>query len=86
MAAEWTHQISYSPGLIMVNIGFDKATADNIKKNKEFGISLAADDQNIVSSVAGGSSGKYHKAGETVQKPTEEVREEISKLVEKRRK
>ena len=58
MAAEWTHHVSYSPGLIMVNVGFDKATEDNIKKSKEFGVSLAAIDQNIVSSVAGGSSGR----------------------------
>src|SRR3990167_3230647 len=58
MAAEWTHQISYSPGLIMVNIGFDKATEENIKAGKEFGVSLAAEDQNVVSSVAGGSSGR----------------------------
>src|SRR3989338_8642094 len=58
MAAEWTHQVSYSPGLIMVNVGFDKATEENIKRSKEFGISLAAADQSIVSSVAGGSSGK----------------------------
>ena len=58
MAAEWTHQVSYSPGLIMVNIGFDKATEENINANKEFGVSLAAEDQNVVSSVAGGSSGR----------------------------
>ncbi|MBS3050802.1 MAG: flavin reductase family protein [Candidatus Aenigmarchaeota archaeon] len=58
MAAEWTHQVSYSPGLIMVNVGFDKATEENIKASKEFGVSLAAEDQNIVSSVAGGSSGR----------------------------
>lgn len=156
MAAEWTHLVSYSPGLIMVNIGFDKATEVNIKKSEEFGVSLAAIDQNIISSVAGGSSGKevdkikvlkdlgiefykakkinalmvkgaslniecklvksmelgdhmafvgeavdvvvtnkqsilyhegkYYKIGETVQKPSEEVREKIRKLVEKYKK
>ncbi len=58
MAAEWTHHISYSPGLIMINVGYNKATAENIKKSKEFGVSLAAVDQNIVSNIAGGSSGK----------------------------
>ncbi len=58
MAAEWTHHVSYSPGLIMVNIGFDKATENNIKKSKEFGVSLAAIDQNVLASVAGGSSGR----------------------------
>lgn len=58
MAAEWTHHVSYSPGLIMVNVGFDKATEINIKKTGEFGVSLAASDQNVLSSVAGGKSGK----------------------------
>ncbi len=58
MAAEWTHHVSYSPGLIMVNVGFDKATEQNIKKSKGFGVSLASIDQNIVASIAGGSSGK----------------------------
>lgn len=58
MAAEWTHQVSYSPGLIAVCIGQGKATAENITKTKVFGVSIAADDQNVVASVAGGSSGK----------------------------
>lgn len=58
MAAEWTHHVSYSPGLIMVNVGFDKATEANILKTKEFGVSLAVVDQNIVASIAGGSTGK----------------------------
>lgn len=58
MAAEWTHHVSYSPGLIMVNVGFDKATEANIKKSKVFGVNLAAVDQNIAASIAGGSTGK----------------------------
>lgn len=58
MAAEWTHLVSYSPGLIMVNIGYRKATLENIRKTKEFGVNIAATDQNIVSSVSGGSSGR----------------------------
>jgi len=58
MAAEWTHYVSYAPGLIMVNIGPRKATLENILKSKEFGVSIAADDQNVVASVAGGSSGR----------------------------
>ncbi|MBI4154239.1 flavin reductase family protein [Candidatus Woesearchaeota archaeon] len=58
MAAEWTHHVSYSPGMIMVNVGFDKATEANIKKTKEFGVSIAAANQNVAASVAGGSSGK----------------------------
>lgn len=58
MAAEWTHQISYSPGLVMVNIGFGKATEENILESGEFGVSLAASDQNVATSIAGGSSGR----------------------------
>lgn len=155
MAAEWTHHVSYSPGLVMVNIGFGKATEVNIKKSKEFGVSIASTGQNIVASIAGGSSGKevnkikvleelgvgfykakkidafmvkgaaaniecklvkaielgdhlacigeavhvsvggepliyhggkYYKVGENIQKPPEEIREQMRKLVEKHRK
>lgn len=58
MAAEWTHHISYKPGLIAVCIGHNKATAENIKKTKVFGINLASTEQSILASVSGGSSGK----------------------------
>jgi len=58
MACEWTHQVSYRPGLIAACIGYRHATHPNIKKSKEFGVNLTASDQNILSSVAGGSSGK----------------------------
>lgn len=58
MSAEWTHHVSYSPGMIMINVGYDKATEKNILKTKEFGVNLAASDQDIISSIAGGSSGK----------------------------
>lgn len=58
MSAEWTHHVSYSPGLVMVNVGFDKATEANIKKSAVFGVNLAAFDQNIIASISGGSTGK----------------------------
>ena len=58
MSAEWTHQVSYSPGLIAACIGSRHATHPNIKKSKEFGVNLAAYDQNILASIAGSSSGK----------------------------
>ena len=58
MAAAWTYQISYEPGLIAVCIGPNKMTAENIDKNKEFGLHLASTEQNILSSIAGGNSGK----------------------------
>ena len=58
MSAEWTHHVSYSPGLIAVCIGLGKATLANIQKTKEFGISICATDQNIMTTIAGGNSGK----------------------------
>ncbi|MEM2138261.1 MAG: flavin reductase family protein [Candidatus Anstonellaceae archaeon] len=58
MAAEWTYYVSYSPALISVHIGSHKTTAENIKATKEFGVSLAASDQNWISSVAGSARGR----------------------------
>lgn len=58
MAAEWTHHISYSPSLIAVNIRGRNTTAENIIDSKEFGANLAAEDQNILCSLAGRYSGK----------------------------
>ena len=58
MACEGTHHLSYRPGIVAVNIGHHKATYENIMKTKEFGVSIAATDQNIVSSIAGTNSGK----------------------------
>lgn len=58
MAAEWTHHVSYSPGMVAVHIGHGKTAYENIKDSREFGVNLAAFDQNIISSIAGGASGK----------------------------
>lgn len=58
MAAEWTFQISYDPGLIAVSIGPSKATHENIEQTQYFGVSIASVEQTAVSSIAGGSSGK----------------------------
>ncbi len=58
MAAEWTHHISYAPSLLAVCIGPNKATLDNIRETREFGVHLAAFDQNVFSSIAGGNTGK----------------------------
>ena len=57
MAAEWTHALSYSPALIGVCISPNHASHKNIMETKEFGVNLAAIDQNVASSVSGGSSG-----------------------------
>ena len=62
MACEWTHHISYKPGLIAVSLGHTKATVENIRTSKEFGINLCASDQSVLASVAGGYTGaKYNK-------------------------
>ncbi|MGI0082912.1 MAG: flavin reductase family protein [Nitrosopumilaceae archaeon] len=58
MACEWTHHVSYSPGLIAVCIRPNDATHANIRDTKQFGVSLCAADQSVMSSVAGGNSGK----------------------------
>lgn len=55
MACEWTNQISYRPGLIVISIGRKNATHENIEKTKEFGVNICATDQNVLSNVAGGN-------------------------------
>ena len=57
MAAEWTYLVSYTPARIAVAIGPHKATGENILTTKKFGVSIASEKQNWVSSIAGGSSG-----------------------------
>ena len=62
MACEWTHHVSYSLGLIAVCIAPSKATHENIKQTKEFGVNLCSTDQSIMSSIAGGYTGsRYNK-------------------------
>ena len=58
MAAEWTHVISYSPWLVMINIGASSATAENILETKVFGVNIAAEEHNGISSISGNRSGK----------------------------
>lgn len=58
MAAEWMHHISYKPGLIAVCINPRDATHANIEKTKEFGVCICASDQNVISNISGGYSGK----------------------------
>lgn len=60
MACEWTHHVSYSPGLIAICLGPGKATLDNIQSTKEFGVNLAAVDQSVMSSLSGNYSGRFH--------------------------
>ena len=58
ISAEWTHHVSYKPGIIAVCIGFGKATLENIRRTKKFGVNIAATDQSAMASVAGDNSGK----------------------------
>jgi flavin reductase (DIM6/NTAB) family NADH-FMN oxidoreductase RutF len=60
MACEWTHHISYQPGLIAVSLGLTKATVENIRTAKEFGVNLCASDQSVLASVAGGYTGSMY--------------------------
>lgn len=58
MACEWTYLFSYEPALIALGIRPHKATAINIKETKIFGVSMCAEDQNVISSVAGNQTAK----------------------------
>jgi flavin reductase (DIM6/NTAB) family NADH-FMN oxidoreductase RutF len=53
IAAELTHHIFYSPSLIAVNVRREDATAEDISHSEEFGVNLAAEDQNILCSLGG---------------------------------
>jgi flavin reductase (DIM6/NTAB) family NADH-FMN oxidoreductase RutF len=57
MAAEWTHHISYSPGLIAVSIAPGKQSIDNISELNEFGVNLASVEHNVASSISGKNHG-----------------------------
>ncbi len=57
MAAEWTMQVSRTPPLIMTVVNKRDATNDMIRDSGEFGISIAADDQVDVVSIAGSFTG-----------------------------
>lgn len=58
MTAAWTDIHSYSPWILSVSIGEEKISQKNVIENGEFGISIAADDQNVISSIAGASHGE----------------------------
>ncbi len=61
MTAQWTYLVSFEPGLIAVCVE-GGATLTNIKKTKEFGVSIAAQNQNVLTSLAG------HFTGEEIDK------------------
>ncbi len=58
MACEWTHQVSYEPALFAIHVSVNDATHANIRESRMFGISIAASDQNVLASVAGGNHGQ----------------------------
>jgi len=68
MAAEWTHHISYNPGLIAVCIHPVDATTENIEKTKEFGVNLCSIGQSSLSSISGGYTGKKHDKVKALEK------------------
>ena len=68
MACEWTHHVSYNPGLIAVSIKPNRATNKNIKESGKFGVNICAHDQNIISSIAGNNSGKNINKIEALKK------------------
>ncbi len=58
MAAEWTHHVSYKPGVIAVCINsHNQASLKNIRETKEFGVSIASVKQTGISSISGNNSG-----------------------------
>ena len=57
MSAEWAMNVSRNPPLIMVVINKGEATHAMIRESGEFGVSLAADDQGLLVSLAGSFSG-----------------------------
>ncbi|MEK6909707.1 MAG: flavin reductase [Candidatus Aenigmatarchaeota archaeon] len=60
MSSEWTHHLSYSPGLIAVCPRPSRTTYENIKETKEFGVSLCAVDQAGMASISGGYHGREY--------------------------
>lgn len=58
MAAEWTFQISKKPWLMAISISSKSLTAENIIQTGKFGISIASEHQNILTSVSGNYSGR----------------------------
>ncbi len=76
MAAEWTYQVSYTPFLVAVVVDPRHATHAAIVESKEFGVSLASDDQNALSSFTGGFSQREAEkltSGEVPTRPGEVI-------------
>lgn len=77
MACEWTHQLSYDPPLIAVCVRPGKTTFENIQSSKEFGVNIAAFDQNVVAGVTG------IRIGGRIHKPDQPKLDQIDELVKK---
>lgn len=58
MACEWTHHVSYKPGLIAICVNPRHATYDNIIETGEFGVCITAKEQDMLASVSGRGSGR----------------------------
>ncbi|MBI2133599.1 flavin reductase [Candidatus Woesearchaeota archaeon] len=57
-SVEWTHHVSYEPGIIVACIRPADATHKNIETTKEFGVNIAAHNQATIVSVSGNYTGK----------------------------
>ncbi len=55
---EWTHHVSYEPGIIVACIRPTDATHENIQQTKEFGVNIATTSQATIASVSGNNTGK----------------------------
>ena len=59
MACEWTHHVSYSPGMIAICLGEGKATGENIVETKEFGVDEGGSTKNSFVSAHNKWTGPY---------------------------
>ena len=70
MTAAWAIPVSHRPALVVVHIAPQRYTHDIIMETKEFGLSILADDQMVVSQHAGTVSGrKIDKFADGTLKP-----------------
>ncbi len=58
MSAEWTFQVSYRPMRLIVLVGRDEMTHENLSKSKEFGANFLSDDQAALANLAGHYTGR----------------------------
>ncbi len=55
---EWTHHVSYSPGIIAVCFRPEDASCENISATKELGVNIASTEQATLTSTSGHYTGR----------------------------